>query len=516
VADALSRHDEEQGALMVISAPQFSLFNDLRREQSTDPALVALREQLSAGQLGDHWGSTDDLLTYKGRVYLPASSPSTPAVLEAAHGAGHEGIQKTLNRVRRDFHISNARRVVEDFVRSCVTCQRNKSEQLQPGGLLQPLEVPSQIWADILMDFIEALPRVHGKTVILTVVDRFSKYAHFIPLAHPYTAQTVARAFFDDIVRLHGFPQSIVSDRDSVFTSAFWTELFRLAGVRLCMSTAFHPQSDGQSEVVNKVITMYLRCLTGDRPKQWVRWLPWAEYCYNTSFHTALRDTPFRIVYGRDPPSLRSYEAGDARIPAVEHLLTDRDAFLQDVHDRLLQAQQRDKLYYDNKHREVSFEIGQWVWLRLHHRPATSLTGPTRSKLAPRFYGPYKVLQRIDSVAYRLELPPRSRLHNVFHVSLLKPFHGDPPAAPPTLPDIHHGRVIPKPEHVHKARLCRGVRQILVQLVGQDASQASWEDLEDFKQRYPEWQLADDLLVEGGSDVMWGRVYGRRKKEAVA
>jgi transposase InsO family protein len=133
-----------------------------------------------------------------------------------------------------------------------MTRQRNKSEHFQPGGLLQSLEAPSQIWADISMDFIEALPRLNGKTVNSC----FSKYAHFIPLAHPYTAQTVALDFFTDIVRLHGMPQSIVSDRDAVFTSTFWKELFRLAGVRLCMSTAFHPQSDGQSEVVNKVITI--------------------------------------------------------------------------------------------------------------------------------------------------------------------------------------------------------------------------------------------------------------------
>ena len=142
-----------------------------------------------------------------------------PAILESAHATGHEGVKKTLNRVRRDFHIPNARKVVEDFVRSCLTCQRNKSDHLQPGGLLQSLEVPSQIWADISMDFIEALPRVNGKTVILTVVDRFSKFAHFIPLAHPYTVQSVAHAFFTDIVHLHGIPQSIVSDRDAVFTS---------------------------------------------------------------------------------------------------------------------------------------------------------------------------------------------------------------------------------------------------------------------------------------------------------
>ena len=189
---------------------------------------------------------------------------------------------------------------------------------MQPAGLLQPVDVPTQVWADISMDFIEGLPKVAGKSVILTVVDRFSKYAHFIVLSHPYTAMTVARAFFDGIVRLHGFPLSIVSDWDPVFTGHVWRDLFEMAGVKLRMSTAFHPQMDGQSEVVNKVIAMYLRCVTGDRPQAWVDWLSWVEYCYNTSFHTALRATPFEVVYGRSPLPLLPYTPGTAREEAAD------------------------------------------------------------------------------------------------------------------------------------------------------------------------------------------------------
>lgn len=120
------------------------------------------------------------------------------------------------------------------------------------------------------MDFIEGLPRVHGKSVILTIVDRFSKYAHFIALSHPYTAASMVKAFFEGVVRLHGFPASIVSDRDPVFTSNVWRDMFKIAGMRLSMSTAFHPQTDGQSEIVNKCIAMYLRGVTGDRPRAWV------------------------------------------------------------------------------------------------------------------------------------------------------------------------------------------------------------------------------------------------------
>ena len=136
---------------------------------------------------------------------------------------------------------------MQEFVRACPTCQHNKTPTQRPAGLLQPLKVPSQVWADISMDFIEGLPKVGGKSVILTVVDRFSKYAHFIALSHPYTASSVARAFFDGIVRLHGFPTSIVSDWNPVFTSHMWRDLFKMAGVQLRFSTAFHPQTDGQS-----------------------------------------------------------------------------------------------------------------------------------------------------------------------------------------------------------------------------------------------------------------------------
>jgi hypothetical protein len=168
------------------------------------------------------------------------------------------------------------------------------------------------------MDFVEGFPKVGGKSVILTMVDRFYKFTHFIALSHPYSAASVAKAFFDGIVQLHRIPCSIVSDGDTVFTSAFCSELFKLAGVKLQMSSAFHPQSDGQSELVNKVITMYLRCLAGVRPRFWLQWLPWAEFCYNSSYHTTLKCSPFKVVYGRDPPALISYQQGASKVAAVD------------------------------------------------------------------------------------------------------------------------------------------------------------------------------------------------------
>jgi hypothetical protein len=187
----------------------------------------------------------DDLVICSGHIYVLASSPLVEELLATMHGAGHEGTQKTLHRLRADFFITGARTIVRDFVCGCVTCQKNKTEHLHPAGLLQPLGVLSAIWADISMDFIEGFHKINDKSVILTVVDRFSKAAHFITLGHPYTTTTVARAFFTEIVRLHGIPSSIISDCGPTFTSNLWQELFKLSGVRLQMPSTFHPQSDG-------------------------------------------------------------------------------------------------------------------------------------------------------------------------------------------------------------------------------------------------------------------------------
>jgi hypothetical protein len=219
VADTLSHHDtEEEAARMALPIPSFQLFDDICDGLDKDPDLQALKNEVQAGSKSDQWEVMDDLITVKGKIYMPASSPTRQTLLDHAHGMGHEGTEKTLNRCRADFYSLGIRAAVRDFVCACITCQHNKTDHLHPAGLLQPLEVPTTVWSDLAMDFIEDFPRVNGKSVILIVVDRFSKAAHFIPLGHPYTALLVARLFFDHIVKLHGIPSSIVSDRDLVFT----------------------------------------------------------------------------------------------------------------------------------------------------------------------------------------------------------------------------------------------------------------------------------------------------------
>ena len=181
---------------------------------------------------------------------------------------------------------------------------------------------------------------------------------------------------------------------------------------------------------------MYLRCITGDRPCAWLDWLPWAEFCYNTSFHSALRATPFQVVYGRPPPLLLPYSADTAATETVDTLMKNRDEFLNDIHERLLQAQEYAKKYYDAKHHTLEFAVGDWVWLRILHRPMQSLLPGIRGKLSPKYAGPFQILQHMGDVAYRLQLPVATRIHDVFHVGVLKPFHGTPLTATPSLPPL--------------------------------------------------------------------------------
>ena len=189
----------------------------------------------------------------------------------------------TKKRLASVLYWKGLTKDVRNYVRACVVCQRNKPDLAPPTGLLQPLPIPQAVWEDISMDFIEELPKSRGKDTVLVVVDRLSKYAHFLALSHPFSAATVAQLYFEHIFRLHGLPKTIVSDRDKVFLSHFWKELFSLMKVSLHMSYAYHPQSDGQTEVVNRCLESYLRCMTGEKAAEWVLWLPLAEWWYNSN-----------------------------------------------------------------------------------------------------------------------------------------------------------------------------------------------------------------------------------------
>lgn len=264
---------------------------------------------------------SSNYLFYKSRLVIPNTSTLKEKILAEAHNTptgGHGNFLKTLKHVYADFFWLHLKKDVKVFVHNCLTCQQNKYQTLVPAGLLQQLPIPQRIWEDISMDFIKGLPSSVGYDTVLVIVDRFNKYAHFLALSHPYTAKTVANIFCKEIVRLHGLPRFILFDRDVIFRSSFWQELFRLSHTQLHMGTSYLPQFDGQTEMVNRCVETYLRCFTHEQPKASFKFLAWAEYSYNIGFHTSANMTPFHIVYGRDPPSLHPFIPGETKIAELE------------------------------------------------------------------------------------------------------------------------------------------------------------------------------------------------------
>lgn len=203
--------------------------------------------------------------------------------------------------------------------------------------------MPARPWEDLSLDFIVGLPSFQGHSVILVVVDRFSNGIHLGLLPPHYTASSVTKTFMDISDRIHGMPQSLVSDRDPLFISRFWQELFKLSGTKLCMSSAYHPQTDGQTEVMNRVIEQYLRSLVHQKPATSGRFLIWAEWSYNTSVHYATRMSPYEITFGKKPLNLSQYLEGTSKVEAVDDWLKHRDQIIASLTKKLTKAQQRMK-----------------------------------------------------------------------------------------------------------------------------------------------------------------------------
>lgn len=299
VTNALSRVPSAKIMCMSISLIQTYLFELIKDSYKLDAQLLIIIEKLRQNQHDYPFKLHNDLLIRHNKIVLGPDDNLEAKIIQWHHNtleAGHSGRDLTLKRVNNLFYWKMMTNTVIKFVRSCVTCQASKYDTTVSPGLLQPSPMPEEVWLDISMDFMPGLPKSNGKDVILVVVDRLNKYAHFVALAHPYSAVTVAQAYLENIFKLYGWPQTIVSDRDAAFLSQFWRSLLTLHGNDVLFSSAYHPETDGQTEIVNRCLETYLRCMCCDNPHEWSSWLPLAEWWYNTHFHSATQLTPYEIV----------------------------------------------------------------------------------------------------------------------------------------------------------------------------------------------------------------------------
>ena len=308
------------------------------------------------------------MLKYRGKLWVPNYEGLREQLLQEFHNTsqvGHGGILKTYKALGTLFFWPGMRQDVHNYVASCHSCQITKYVPAKPQGLLQPLPIPQRPWVDISMDFIVQLPKSAGFTAILVVVDRFSKTAHFEALKLGFTAKIVARAFINSVVKLHGFPHSIVSDWDPLFLSRFWRHPFEFSGTTLHYSTAYHPQSDGQTEVVNRSVEQYLRVFTHVYPKQWVSYLSWAEFCYNGSYHSSIQMSPHEALYGFPINAIPGYTAGTSEVLEVDSFLRIRDLLNTELTYYLKLAQKKMKKQADCHRRAKELAEGDWVLLKL-------------------------------------------------------------------------------------------------------------------------------------------------------
>ncbi|KAJ9561520.1 hypothetical protein OSB04_006680 [Centaurea solstitialis] len=331
------------------------------------------------------------------------------------------GPVRAVSGLKEHYWWPGMKKDIATYVSKCLTCARIKAEHQKPSGLLQQPEIPEWKRERISMDFVTKLPKTKkGHDSIWVIVDRLTKSAHFLPIRESFSIDRLAQLYVDEIVMRHGVPISIISDRDSRFTSRFWQSLQAALGTSVDLSTAYHPQTDGQTERTIQTLEDMLRACVLEFGGRWDDPLPLVEFSYNNSYHASIQCAPYEALYGRKCRSpLNWLEVGESRLirPDIVQETTDK---IKMVQEKLKAARDRQESYADNRRKPLEFQIGDRVLLKVSPWKGLIRFGK-KGKLSPRFVGPFEILDRIGPVAYRLDLPPElSSIHDTFHVSNLK------------------------------------------------------------------------------------------------
>ncbi|RVW60643.1 Transposon Ty3-G Gag-Pol polyprotein [Vitis vinifera] len=468
VADALSR--KSVGSLAAIRGCQRQLLEELRSLQ------VHFRV-MGLGALVANFRVQPDLV---GRIKTLQKNDSRLVqvieevkrgnlrreLLEEAHCSKftiHPGGTKMYKDLRQNYWWSGMKRDIAQFVAQCLVCQQVKAEHQRPAGSLQPLAIPEWKWEHITMDFVIGLPRtLGGNNAIWVIVDRLTKSAHFLPMKVNFSLDRLASLYVKEIVRMHGVPVSIVSDRDPRFTSRFWHSLQKALGTKLSFSTAFHPQTDGQSERVIQVLEDLLRACILDLQGNWDDHLPLVEFAYNNSFQASIGMTP-----------LRHCMVGNVDLLSVGMMLEKGN-------------------FWGLNLRDLEFEVGDHVFLKVSPMKSVMRFG-RKGKLSPRFVGPFEILERVGTLAYKVALPPSlSKVHNVFHVSTLRKYIYDPSHVVELEPiqifeDLTYEEVpVQIVDVMDKVLRHAVVKLVKVQWSNHSIREATWELEEEMREKHPQ------------------------------
>ena len=426
------------------------------------------------------------LVRRAGAVYVPRDANTIVNILRVNHDdpwqGGHFGLNRTLELIRRFYWWPQMQKDVREYCVTCDICQRMKVPRHKPYGLLQSLPRPERPWQDIALDFITGLPPSKRRGVtydeILVVVDRFSKMVKYLPTKTTIDSPELAELLIDACFSQYGTPKTIVSDRGTTFTSGYWSTLCYYLAIKRCLSTAYHPQTDGQTERANQTLEAYLRCYVNWQQDNWASMLPAAEYASNSARNASTGKSPFEMVYQFSPtlglnPSnelLNSEnEAARAQAERLDNAL-EENAQLWESSRRSMEK------YYNNNRKTIHFKPGDKVRVATKHFRMLRAS----EKLADKFVGPFTVIEPVGMNAYRLKLPARyGNIHPTFHVSLLEPYH------------MREGRETPEPveidgeeewevEEILAEQVKRGVKRYLVRWIGFTPAEDSWHE-EDLK-----------------------------------
>jgi transposase InsO family protein len=427
------------------------IFKDIRRgtrdgekEEAIAKVVKELKATRSRTVRSAEWSLTDDVLYFRGKAYVPDCFDLRRRIVALCHDsrvAGHAGRWKTLELVSRNYWWPHVSRYVGKYVSSCDLCLRTKVQRHHPVGELHPLPIPDTPWDTISVDFIVELPQSTGHDAIMVVVDSVTKRAHFISTLTTITAAGTARLFIQNVWRHHGLPRRVVSDRGPQFVAEFTRELYRMLGVKLAATTAYHPQGDGQTERVNQELEQYLRIFVNQRQDDWVDLLPLAEFQYNNHIHSSTQHPPFLLEAGRLPRMGFEPDQRPSRLESVNEFTERMRNTLEEAKAALAKSKDDMTRYYNQRRSTApEYKPGDKVYLDASD---IQTTRPSK-KLSHKRLGPFKIEKKVGNSAYRLRLPPSmSRLHPVFNVVKLTPAPDDPIPGrripPPPPPEIIDG-----------------------------------------------------------------------------